>query len=340
MLVSFYPLLHTPNIAESSAKVSHGTHVALTGSIQNKNLRVFPIRVTTDSMYTNSDQIKEMKFLFKSDFQDWLRNPLVIKALREEFGDIIDFSSKDRGVNQLMDVLSKTMDVSFDSKSFAKYIFFKEIVDAIKEVGRQKIKLANVSLGINFSKSVPSQFEVSAEKKISESYKFLLHEYFKFRIGEVISKHAKNTLFIVAVGNEGNWVDGRSRSALPGNISSLWLRNHETTKTVAPNNRVNNILAVGSLDKEGKVLSSFTNIPIEIRNLIFARGETVLAAGGKYDSTIVKDMIDHILPKAKARFSSVYLNSDLIKRYLIEKKLLTAEEASNFTKSYQFERSL
>ncbi len=329
-----------PYISESSSKESHGTHVALTGSVQNKNLRVFPIRVTTSSVYLNSEQQEEIKSIFKGDFKKWLETPLVIKALKGSFGDVIDFSSKSHGVESLMNFINTTIDLFFE-KEAVEYIVVLELIEAIKEIGKQKIKLANISLGTSFSSHVPSQFEESVEKRVINSYKFLLFEYFKFRIGEAILKHAQQALFIVAAGNEGNWVDGRSRSALPGDISSLWLGKHETSKRyVAPNNRVNNILTVGSLDRKGEMLSSFTNIPVDTRNLIFARGETVLAAGGAYDSSAVEHIMKNALPGFANRVRFVYLESDLIKQFLVEKGYLTNQEVSDFKKFSRKKRLL
>ncbi len=332
-----YFFAYHPYIAKSS-KNSHGTHVALTGSVQNKNLRVFPIRVITSPAYLSPEQQKEMKSIFKVDFKKWLKLPLVIKGLKERFGDVIDFSSKSHGVESLMSLLNTTIDLSF-KREILRYTASSELIEAIKEVGKQKIKLVNISLGGEFSNHVSSQFKESVEERVSNSYRFLLYEYYKFRIGETILKHAQQTLFIVAAGNEGRWTDGQSRSTLPGNISSLWLAEHETSKKdVAPNNRVNNILTVGSLDRKGKALSPFTNIPVYTRNLIFARGETVLAAGVAYDSLIMQEIMEHALPGAVNRASTLDLNEDLIKQFLVKKGYLTRQEASDSRKFHSQKR--
>ncbi len=82
----------------------------------------------------------------------------------------------------------------------------------------------------------------------------------------------------VAAGNSSTWVDGKSHSALPVDVTSRFLSQYENGQDmVAPNNHLSNVLGVGSLSPD-EDLSGFTNIILGMKvPMIFAVGEKILS---------------------------------------------------------------
>ena len=275
-----------PYLSDQSNSQIHGTHVSTTIAAQNDRVRIVPVRVTTMSVATNDVELEKLKAEFKNEFAAWMADVIPFRAIGARFKGAslnVDFANESepnrRAVAQaLIGKLSDQIDAAFDGQAL-DFVFFREVEQAVRYVGERKIKLANVSLGEEFKATVAAPSSDDPDEALRESYKFLQFEFFKYRLAKTIQTYAPKTLFAVVAGNSGGWVDGESRSALPVDLSSPFLRDFERPAEglVVPNNHLKNILAVGSLNPKDK-LSSFTNVLLGTDTpFIFAHGESILA---------------------------------------------------------------
>jgi len=275
------PFLHTQD-----KDLSHGTHVSAIIAAQDEGLFIEPMRVFTGrKVHTHAfDEALGQSYL--ADFKDWLNHPIVIRAIYEEFRPLLDPEGKldplkPQDAKKIEDALMTHISehVAKEIETYrSNYEFIQEINKAISYAGEQKIKLVNISLGMNFS-TVPTRFNPNdLEGKWDDIAEFLRFEFYKYSIGKTVQEKAPHTLFLIATGNEGNWLDGKSRSALPVDISSPFIKAREEKWGMqVPNNHLNNILAVGSISSASEV-SSYSNIPINNVPFVFAVGEAVNSA--------------------------------------------------------------
>lgn len=291
-----------PLLSTQSATSTHGSHVSGKIALGHKDIRILPVRVTTQTVDIPPATLETMRKSFIKDFQLWLMEPLVYKALGETLREVypdLDFSVKAKAetTNVLMKRLQAPIERSFYNKGL-DYKFLEEVKAALAYVGQRKVKLANISLGINFEKAPTSVRSEDQTFALEKAFDFLRYEYFKYRIAQTIEKQAPHTLFVIAAGNDGKWIDGQSRSALPVDISSPWLEDfQEELKIEAPNNRMRNVLGVGSIDPKHR-LSSFTNIPINVRTpFVLAEGESVLSAIKTTDLEAVEQIMKKKFPE-------------------------------------------
>ncbi|TVQ79670.1 MAG: hypothetical protein EA369_04275 [Bradymonadales bacterium] len=319
-----------------SDSVSHGTHVASTITAQDESgkLRIFPIRVLTASKYNSKNQDRNLKRRFLRGFENWTQLPLVQEAiyqtaktvlLTEEDESLSEFQRREKVLRTIVAEI-KDFVYSHIDRNRLDYEFFEEVVEAFKEVGRRKIKIANISLGANFSRVPVGADPNNLDAFFSNLGAFLHFEYFKYSLAEAALQHAPHTLFFVAAGNEGNWLDGETRSALPADLSSQWLAEWESdTLGRAPNNEMNNIVSVISLNPEGQ-LSAFTNLPIGQNAIVVAtRGESVLAG---IKTTDLQGAREDFLQKLPAPLTSLRISSDNPdhQKMLIELEFINPEE--------------
>jgi hypothetical protein len=197
----------------------------------------------------------------------------------------------------MMDSMNEAIDMAFESGSM-DFIFFNELKQALQHVGEQKIKVANISLGAEQKNAIPSLADLNPEKDLPKVFDFLNFEFLKYQIGEILSTVSKGTLFVVAAGNSSTWVDGKSHSALPVDVTSRFLAPFENGKDLqAPNNHLTNVLGVGSLSPD-EDLSDFTNVILGIKTpMIFAVGEDVLSPIKTTDLSPVVNLISKNVPQ-------------------------------------------
>jgi subtilisin family serine protease len=283
-----------PFVSEKSVTESHGSHVSGIILSQAEGLKIVPVRVSTESLQLPKDIRNEYASKFKTGFHEWMNNPLVFRAVGSKLSKWFpqwNFNDLSRGnrekvSNEIMGLLDDSINLSVDDH-LLDHVFVEEIIKAVKYVGTQKIKVANISLGTSFEKPPQHLGDGNPVTNLKEFFAFLKFEYFKFKLGEEIRNSAAETVFVVAAGNESNWVDGQSRSALPVDLSSPFLMGFERPEfgEVAPNNGLKNVIAVGSLDREDQ-LSSFTNVFLGKHvPFVFARGEVILSAIKSVDTS-------------------------------------------------------
>jgi subtilisin family serine protease len=337
-----------PFISSKSADQSHGSHVSGIILSQNENLKIVPVRVSTESLQLPRDIRNEYVEKFRDGFQDWLQKPLVFRALGNKmskwfpnwnFSDSSDIN-RVKVATEIVELLDDSIKLSVD-EGLLDHVFIEEIVKAVRYVGSQKIKVANISLGTNFERPSQRLGEDNPIANLKNFFAFLKFEYFKYRIGEEIRASAMETVFVVAAGNESTWVDGRSRSALPVDISSPFLMPFERPDRgeVAPNNGLKNIIAVGSLSKDDE-LSNYTNIFLGKHvPFVFARGEMILSSIKSTDTSGITQALSMWEPNLNS-LTSLGSDDDRLKPYFAEVwKKMRGTQASPSDDQLQYLRS-
>lgn len=254
--------------------VSHGTHVAGIVAAQHPDISIFPVRVMTSSLKANPDSDKKMKEKHLQEFFHWLNLPPIQSWIAERFvknGWMGEYNKE-----AFFDLYKEYVERNFSNQTIT-YYFVDELSQAIKEVGQRGLKVANISLGDKLE-DTPNSGELLQEDQIDETFRYIEFEFFKNKIAQMAHTHARDTLFVVAAGNGNDWIDGDSRSGLPCDISSPGFAPHDPNKELIQN-KVENILCVGSI-KEDEKLSSFMTLPID-RELPF-----VLSFGESVYSTV------------------------------------------------------
>ncbi len=310
-----------PLIDPASWDQSHGTHVSGIIAKQNAKLRVTPIRVTTESVKNSPIADQKMLAEFTEGFSNWMRDPLVVRAIEGRFSGLFSGKKGDALIAEVMKIFAEEIPKNFEASKL-DFRFLGEVEKAIALAGKHELKLVNISLGTTFDRAVIDYRNLDSVKTLTSYFEFMKFEYFKWRVAVTANREARNTLFVVATGNDGAWRDGRSRSALPVDLSSPFLADYEDAAKglLAPNNQIKNILGVGSLSQLDE-LSSFTNILISKAPMVMAHGEAVLSPIRSFSqeavSTYFKQAID--LDIGSAGIGSILVDPDrmgeFMKRY-------------------------
>jgi len=252
-----------PYLAEKSNENSHATHVAGVIAKQHPNIRIIPIRVTTQGIYLGKDHTKEIVESLVSEIKLFMESPYyqpLKAAIAKEYGNM---NVSDATI--LRELKKSMMQAPLNT------LFIQDVLKAVEAAGKEQVKLANVSLGTTFQKNH------SLSKKKESMMEDIFSEFARFKIGQTIAEKAPGTLFMIATGNDGGWIDGISKSAFPVGITSMRLM--KITKELglkpSPNNSTKNVLAVASINPNG-TLTPFTNILLD-PNIpqIFSTGEEI-----------------------------------------------------------------
>ncbi len=265
-----------PYVDKGTDPETHGTHVAGIIARQSNKIDIYPVRIVTSTMAQAPSTLIGLKAKVMNDIAAWFRTPDTFAALNLHANRVLGrtFGS----VEELSAGYRTYLDRSFIDNRL-DYQFFDQILAGIEEIGARKIKLANLSLGTGFDKAVINPGAAYDETRMKSFMTFVTYEYFKFAVANQIQNKAPGTLFVIAAGNDGAWLDGLSKSGLPCDLSSPVMHAVQGTRPVetwAPNNRLKNILCVGSID-DTKQLSSFTNILITQVPYVLSYGETILS---------------------------------------------------------------
>lgn len=257
---------HHPFLAPYSSSNNHGTHVAATIAAQSKNVRILPVVITTTTRSLTDEEFNLLQKEFFDNLQEFKKDSyysLLLGKLYSEFPDSRALS--ERTIDKLL--------LNYIKANKLNLVFISEFIKSIKYVGESNAKIVSVSLGTVFEKKIgSSQWKESLVEE-------LFSEFMRYKAGEYIEKYAKNKLFLIASGNDNAWIDGVTRTAMPVGIVSQRLYEIALKNNLehSPNNRIDNILAVGSVSEFG-YLSQFTNFSIGKIKQIFSVGEDVVAA--------------------------------------------------------------
>lgn len=271
-----------PYVSDTSKEMSHGTHVSGIIATQDKDIAITPIRISTQSIKSVKNQNQPMLDAYERDLTSWFSNKSFRQAITKDLPQLLGTDGLKLPPTQQGKMIMKKFKPAFLA-SFEKnpiyFRFFSEMISAVKYVGKREIKIVNMSLGASFESVPTHEGTVDEEESLAEYFEFLIFEYFKYKIKKTIAEHAPGTLFVVAAGNDGNWLDGKSRSGLPCDLSSSWLTNNgdgDSSTQPLISGSPSNILCVGSINKQGD-LSAFTNIPITNVPFVLSYGEAILS---------------------------------------------------------------
>lgn len=196
-----------PYIAKESNENIHGTHVSGVIAKQHPNIRIVPIRVTTQTVVVSKERQKEVIDKLLADFDGFMKSPyfepLKTEISREYSGLKISNDSIISGVKKYL------------NRNSLNAVFIQDVVNAVEAAGKDQVKLANVSLGTTFEKNH------SLDQKKASMIEDVFSEFARYKIGQTIQSKAPGTLFMIATGNDGGWIDGISKSAFPVGITSL-----------------------------------------------------------------------------------------------------------------------
>lgn len=264
-----------PYLDPRSATNSHGTHVAALIAKKDPRIRIIPISVVTSTPAIHRDREEELREAFLTGFTEWLAQDSIQHLKRLVVSEYKGSAPTDRTLKRELGQYLK--------QNTLNLVFIDQVLKAVKLAGELAAQdpsslevpyLANVSLGTSFEKKVKESDRI---KSITED---LFAEYARYLIGKAMEPNSERVLYAVATGNDGTWIDGRSRTSFPVGLTSL--RMHQLAKAglveVPPNNRIRNVVAVGSTGPKG-ALSAFTNLMIDpLMNTVFSDGEDELAA--------------------------------------------------------------
>ncbi|MCB0394872.1 MAG: S8 family serine peptidase, partial [Bdellovibrionales bacterium] len=251
--------IKSPYHSKKSEGNSHASHVAGIILSQEENARILPAKVVTETRFTTEQLDEKTKSEFWSEFEVWARSPLISGAIVELMEDDIDTSSSTndselatKNVDPYIEELKDAFVYVFAGNKL-DYYFIPEVAAAIRYYGDQRVKLVNISLGTKFEKARQST-RVEKDATIEDRMLFLTYEFFKYKIAKVTQDYAANTLFIIASGNDGVWLDSKTKSGIPCDLSSAWLSPYaKKSKATLPQNTLNNVLCVGSIDSEDDI---------------------------------------------------------------------------------------
>ncbi len=295
-IIAYRKVRKHPYYAGDNAEEVHGTHVAGIIAKQSRKVSIVPVRVVTASSVYSKVMGAKIRKDFEASFATWLQNPTVLAAVSDYLKPLLGGAASSVAIQGL---LRQHLDRSF-KKNYLDFYFVTEIIKAIQYVGSQKIKVANMSLGTGFSKNVAPAARQTRDEILNQLMTFITFEYFKTAIGTAVKAYAPHTLFVIASGNDGQWIDGKSRSALPCDISSPWLKKYEAQNPQGPksaNNNMKNILCVGSLNPQDE-LSSFMNLPITDVPFVLSYGEAIL-------STVKQTSCSGVSQEIKSEYGSL-----------------------------------
>ncbi|QLY23845.1 S8 family serine peptidase [Bdellovibrio sp. KM01] len=270
-----------PYLAPDSNSNSHATHVSGVIAHQNEDIRIVPLRVTTGPIGLSPARQKMITDQYISEFHNWIQLPIVaelMNVISKEYSGMK--MTPKRAESILRDYLQTT-------KGTLDAVFINDVVKAVEAAGAEQLKLANVSLGTTFKK------DHNLDKKHESMVNDLFSEFVRYKIGQTMNEKAPGTLFVVATGNDGGWLDGVTKAGFPVGITSTRFLEISQRKGFkdTPNNAVKNILAVGSVNVNG-TLTAFTNILIDPKvPQIFSTGEEIYSSVPAKSSEATLNMV-------------------------------------------------
>jgi subtilisin family serine protease len=282
-----------PYWAGANEDESHGTHVTGIIAAQEAKLDILPVRVLTASTEPLKSIDDQLKADLAAGFAAWLQNPTILRGTAEAFsrslqiskGSIGDPAQREVVAKKISDAFVEWVDETYSNLRLDVH-FIREVKLALKAMGERRVKVANISLGTNFEKSVAPLNPDDLERERKTLMMFFLYEYFKSDVAKTANSEAPRTLFVIASGNDSAWVDGKSRSALPCDLSSSYFEKYAQGEQdgALESQRLKNVLCVGSLSPD-KDISSYSNIPLTTVPFVFSYGEQILSSVKTTDCT-------------------------------------------------------
>jgi len=244
---------------------SHGTHVSGIIVSQHPKIGIVPIRVMNESPRTSEDEDKIAMNNLIQDLESWLKDPVILTAAKSTLKEFMteDGSQTPEATRKaIYKIIEEQMPILYADKQSPvrpDEVFFRHVRQAVRYAGENKLKVVNISMGAEVSRPLTPEVK-DADEDVLSLLSYLVFEYFKIAVAHDIHTYAPNTLFVIAAGNSKTPIDGETNSALPCDLSSpLLARTAKALGAPAPeNNTIDNILCVGSINREG-MISSFSN---------------------------------------------------------------------------------
>lgn len=288
-----------PYISKETNDNVHATHVSATIAKQLPDqIRIIPIRVTTQSISLPEEVKNKLAHEMVNEFIGWTKNPFYEELKREILSEYEEYGLKKMTDEVILKTLKKQL-----VESSLNTVFIKQLFQSITKVGELGAHLANVSLGMAYEKSFQKD---NSEKSFVED---LFSEFVRYHTGELLRDKAPNTLFFVATGNEKAWIDGITRVAFPVGIRSprMDLLTRRMNIPNAPNNLVENLIPVISVNSKG-YLTSFANQLINMtKNVLGSTGEEILASTPRSSKNATEKLVTKLLSPSLLWLSSVNL---------------------------------
>ena len=279
---TLYPLL-----SEVGRRETHGTHVAGIVARQDPRIAIVPVRVMTSRVRIASMDQTHLNERSMERLRRWLEDPVVLHAVGQLVRPLLASSeanaTDEPTLAQVGDWLTHRASKTNEMPAMLAFGFTEDLLQAADYVRDQKVLVANASLSIDFQ-----QPKVSGEESTDQDsvFRFIVGEYVKYELARALRDRAPNTLFVVAAGNSGEVINGEEKSAVPCDLSSPFLsRSLEAFPGRSlPNQEVENLLCVTSIDSEGQ-LSEFSNIVKTGVPLVASYGENIVSAIRSYNCT-------------------------------------------------------
>ncbi len=265
--------LKNPYLDPNGNDNSHGTHVAGTILKQSSKIDIVPIKVVTQSITGNESQKVEAMENYRSWLNEYLSaDPVHLELAAEKIIPYFDIpiGSENKSTKDL--VIDAIIQHTDATSNLFRFEFVKQIIEAVKYIGEEKIKIANISLGMDNQRSPETMNRLDS---LLNGIKALMFDTYKWKVKSAMEIHASDSLFIIAAGNSTQWIDGHSNQVLPCVLNNPELDSLASRAT----RKTPNILCVGSIVNRGgrDWISGFTNIVIDNLPFIFSYGENIYA---------------------------------------------------------------
>lgn len=285
-----------PYYEASSKNESHGTKVAYLAARSGAS-EIDPIRIGLGVRSTSDLLQKRTVAAIEEHFVQWIQQPLVFRAIGSRFAEHFhgfnfgDTSMENRvRFSQL--VQSEFKDHFNESLQSGFYESLVADIEMIKRLGESDSLIVNFSFGGEYQIPLHSLRNThSPYRRKSTVFRFLEMEFLKYSYLQGIAEYAPNTLFVIALGNENQWVDGSARSIFPAGLRSPFLEAFEDPSKGELVPRLKNILQVGALSPSAE-LSQMNNWPLFTHShTVFAPGEGVLTPALADTDEAVRDWL-------------------------------------------------
>jgi len=299
-----YRTMH-PYIDQKSNENIHATHVSATIGKQLPNqIRIIPIRVTTQSIALQETVKAQLAEEMLADFWEWSKNPFY-EPLKNQI--LSEYGLKNMEDSTIRAGLKKQL-----IAESMNTVFIKQLFEAIQKVGEMGAQLANVSLGMAYEKKINK--EAKKESLIAD----LFSEYVRYKTGLLLKDKSPHTLFFVATGNEKAWIDGVTRVAFPVGIRSPRMEalSKQLNIPEAPNNVVKNLIPVVSVNEQGFLTEFANHFIIPNVESLGSTGEEIRAATPRSSKNGTTNLVNKILSPTMLWLSqiNVIISSDTLNR--------------------------
>ncbi|MDA8792802.1 S8 family serine peptidase [Bacteriovoracaceae bacterium] len=270
----------------------HGTHVS--GIIANQfnsqdSIKIVPLKIPLGEIIYPESMKKNNTKYFEDDVSSFL----------DKFSDYYLDSPK-IGKKEFLKKYYKTFNMLIVHGT-------KKLLQSIIWTRENNIPIANLSLGANYNQNSVNQIVEQYQPYLDEELKYKLSNFFieynKSLFRKEIIK-SKNTVFIIAAGNDGKIVDGINTHGLPCDLaSSPILRKFGLN---LPNSSPENVICVQSLTREYKfkdkcssLTSNFSNKTFSQTTTISVLGENVLSSTNGNGFPILNRLIQKLFTQEK-----------------------------------------